>query len=100
MGFYHDTLANRGDLLALEKEEVMKELPLNWIATEVFKIMDEREITDANMEKMVIETTGRRISRNSIRWWRKGKSVPRVDDTEAMARALGYEMDLVLREEG
>jgi len=77
---------------------MMAELPLGWIATEIFRIMDERKITEAKMERMVLEETGIKLSRNSIRWWKAGKSFPRVHHVEAMARALGYEVELILRE--
>jgi len=76
---------------------MIKEPSLGWIANEIFRLMDEKGITVAKMEKMVLETTGLKISRNSIRWWKNGNSFPRIHQTEAMARALGYEMDLILR---
>lgn len=62
----------------------------------IFKELEERDITIQAFEKMVMEASGIRIPFQTMRYWRAGNSHPKVTEVDAMAKALGYELELML----
>jgi len=76
--------------------------PLHWMVNELFKIVHEKGLTMIKLEEMIVEKFGieKRISHNTLKFWRYGQSVPKVSEVEMIAEVLGYEIDLILIKDG
>jgi len=72
--------------------------PLHWISQDLFKLAKEKGLNDQGFEDAIKEQTGNRIPSNTLKWWRLGGSHPQITEVEWMADALGYELDLILKE--
>lgn len=72
--------------------------PLHWAVRDLFEIAVDRGYNETRLEILIEEQTGKKISRNTLRYWHAGYSSPRVDEVDLIAKALGYEIDLILME--
>ena len=74
----------------------------NWIVVELFDMATTLELHSPGWEpfqELVEQTTGTRIPAGTMKYWANGHSTPKVSEVELMAQALGYELDLHLKEE-
>jgi transcriptional regulator with XRE-family HTH domain len=70
----------------------------HWAVTEVFKLATERGLHTPSwtpFSEKIYQTTGVRIARGTLAYWYNGQSSPKVEELDAMAKAVGYELDLM-----
>lgn len=79
-----------------ERQERMK--GRHWIVKELFGLAEEAGLNSPGWEPfsaLIEQTTGQRIPNGTLKYWANGHSIPKVDEVERMAEALGYEIELL-----
>lgn len=69
------------------------------MVTEIFQEAEKQGYASPGWEpfsKLIQEKTKKRIPSGSLKFWYYGHSEPRVSQLEAMASALGYELDILI----
>ena len=67
---------------------------LHWIVQELIRLAQERKLS---LEQLAISAG---LGRNALYWWKRGEvRNPSLQNVDAVARVLGYELDLMLIEE-
>lgn len=70
----------------------------HWVVKELFEIAKEEGLASPGFEPFatkIEEVTGVKIPPGTLKYWYGGYSTPKVDEVEAMAETLGYELDLL-----
>lgn len=70
----------------------------HWIVVELFEIAKEEGLASPGWEPFsskIEESTGTKIAAGTLKYWYHGWSTPKVDEVEAMAETLGYELDIL-----
>jgi multidrug efflux pump subunit AcrB len=69
----------------------------HWIVTELFNIAKQRwpEKQDEMLEAEIQRICSVRIPANTLRYWRNGWSTPKVSEADQIAKALGYELEIM-----
>lgn len=80
---------------APEESTKREKQPLHWAVKELFDQAEKREIDLASLEALIIEKTGQRISKNTLRFWKGGWSHPKITEVDLIAKALDHELDLM-----
>lgn len=83
---------------ALERRPKREKKIVHWIVLELFKIADERNLDERQLEALILEKTGQRIPPNTLRYWKGLWSEPKISEVDLIATALDYELDLILVE--
>lgn len=81
---------------SLTREERMAQR--HWMVVELFRDARDAGLSTPNWQpfsQLVEEKTGKRIPPGTLKYWYGGWSTPKVDEVEAMALALGWELDLL-----
>ena len=76
----------------MAKEDVVER---HWVVEAIFEEQKQRKWSDKRLAEVTEETTGFAIPEGTIKHWRHGKSTPRVEEAEALAKAVGWEMELL-----
>jgi transcriptional regulator with XRE-family HTH domain len=71
----------------------------HWIVADLFAMAKEQSLSFQQLEDRVLEQTGQRISKDTLKYWANGYSTPKVDEVEAIASTLGYELDLLRKDD-
>lgn len=70
--------------------------PLHWAVKTLFDLATEKGIkNDQELEDLIIQKTGHRIPKNTLRYWKNGWSEPKISEVEFIAKALGQELELM-----
>lgn len=72
---------------------------VHWIVLDLFKMADEKVTDDKALEALILEKTGVRIPHNTLRYWRNQWSEPKISEVDLIARGLGYELELMVKED-
>jgi hypothetical protein len=74
-------------------------VPLHWMVRDLFDDATERGLHSPGWEpfsKLIEEKTALKIPTGTLKYWKLGFSTPKINEVEAMALALDYELDLLL----
>lgn len=71
---------------------------LNWALRAVFDLMEEKKLTFEGFEGVIFLKSNIRIPASTLKYWYYGHSEPKISEFEIMAEALGYEMDIMLKD--
>jgi DNA-binding PadR family transcriptional regulator len=70
--------------------------PLHWAVKALFDLATERGVrNDQELEELIIKKTGKRIPKNTLRYWKNGWSEPKISEVELIAKALDQELELM-----
>lgn len=69
--------------------------PLHWAVRDLFAEAETQKLKDNDLEEAILKATGQRIPANTLRYWRNGWSDPKITEVDMIAKALGYELDLM-----
>lgn len=72
--------------------------PLHWAVKDLFKLAEEKGLNEQSLETLIIERTGTRIPKNTLRYWKHGWSEPKISEVELIAKALDHELELMVSE--
>lgn len=70
---------------------------VHWIVNELFKMVDERNLDEKQLEALILEKTGQRIPHNTLRYWKGQWSEPKISEVDLIATALGHELELMMK---
>lgn len=70
---------------------------IHWIVADLFKMVDERNLDEKQLEALILEKTGVRIPHNTLRYWKGQWSEPKISEVDLIATALDHELDLMLK---
>lgn len=70
----------------------------HWIIVDLFNQAAEQGLQSPNWEplsELVLKVSGQRLPPGSLKYWYNGHSTPKLCEVEALAQALGYELELM-----
>lgn len=82
-----------------------QELNSHWVTKELFQIATElfhpetptkKPPNFIKLEALIINRTSERIPASTLKYWYYGNSHPKINEVELIAKALGYELDLMM----
>ena len=77
-----------------EKQSPKGQTELHWIVGELIALAQERKLS---LEQLAMRAG---LGRNALYWWKRGEvRNPSLQNVEAVANALGYELDLMKKNE-
>jgi len=85
--------------LALSKDanrSKREKKPLHWMVKELFTMANEEGLNEQRLEEKILSKTGKRIPKNTLRYWKNGWSEPKIGEVELIAKTLQYELELMV----
>lgn len=76
-------------------QETLPSREPHWIVKELFSLAQSKGISLQQLERLVISKTGTRIPFQTMKYWRNGKSHPKIDEVDTIAKAMGLELELM-----
>jgi len=83
-----------------QKVTVLPEVKkLHWMVAEIFAMARDLGLHSPSWQpfsELIHKETKLHIPPGTLKYWYAGNSTPKVEEAEAMAKALGYDLDLCL----
>lgn len=79
-----------------KKSRSRNRAPLHWVVQDLFDLAKARGLSFAQLSQKIKEKTDQAIPEGSLKYWSYGYSSPRIEQVDAIAITLGYEVDLQL----
>lgn len=70
----------------------------HWMTMELKSEAQKQGKGPGDLEKLILEQSGVRLSQHTIKYWFYGKSDPTLGAADLIANALGMELDLMQKE--
>ena len=78
---------------------MIEDTKLHWIMENILQLMKEKDLTFQGLEDLIQKEKGTRIPANTLKYWAHGKSSPKLNELDMIVDVLGYELELMLKED-